>query len=36
MRTPGDFYRSLGVQPMSDWTVYRIDGQTLQDMGRSE
>jgi hypothetical protein len=21
---------------MSDWTVYRIDGQTLQDMGRSE
>ena len=31
-----DFYRSLGAQPMSDWTVYRIDGQTLQDMGRSE
>ena len=21
---------------MSDWTVYRIDGQTLQDMGRCE
>ena len=31
-----DFYRSLGAQPMSDWTVYRIDGQTLQDMGHSE
>ncbi len=31
-----DFYRSLGAQPMSDWTVYRIDGQTLQDMGRCE
>lgn len=30
-----DFYLSLGAQPMSDWTVYRIDGQTLQDMGRS-
>lgn len=31
-----DFYRSLGAQPMRDWTVYRIDGQTLQDMGRCE
>ena len=24
-----DFYRSLGAQPMSDWTVYRITGDTL-------
>ena len=25
-----DFYRSLGAQPMRDWTAYRIDGQTLK------
>ena len=25
-----DFYLSLGAQPMTDWTVYRIDGDTLQ------
>ena len=24
-----DFYRSLGAEPMSDWTVYRITGDTL-------
>lgn len=24
-----DFYLSLGAQPMSDWTVYRITGDTL-------
>ncbi|GAA2385679.1 putative acetyltransferase [Catellatospora methionotrophica] len=24
-----DFYRSLGAQPMSDWTVYRLDGEAL-------
>ena len=23
------FYRSLGAQPMSDWTVYRAAGDTL-------
>lgn len=27
---PGiDFYLSLGAEPMSDWTVYRIAGDTL-------
>ena len=25
-----DFYLSLGAKPMSDWTVYRIAGDTLQ------
>ncbi|HPJ01671.1 MAG TPA: GNAT family N-acetyltransferase [Candidatus Limiplasma sp.] len=25
-----DFYRSLGAEPMDDWTVYRISGETLQ------
>lgn len=24
-----DFYLSLGAEPMSDWTVYRISGNTL-------
>lgn len=27
-----DFYLSLGAQPMSDWTVYRITGDTLNDL----
>ena len=31
-----DFYLSLGAIPMSDWTVYRITGKTLQDMGKEE
>ena len=24
-----DFYRSLGAEPMADWTVYRLTGDTL-------
>jgi len=28
-----DFYLSLGAQPMSDWTVYRITGDTLKQLG---
>lgn len=24
------FYRSMGAQPMDDWTVYRLTGDTLQ------
>lgn len=27
-----DFYLSLGAQPMSDWTVYRIAGDTLKKL----
>lgn len=27
-----DFYLSLGAQAMTDWTVYRIDGDTLQKL----
>ena len=27
-----DFYLSLGAEPMSDWTVYRIAGNTLTDL----
>lgn len=30
---PGiDFYLSLGAEPMSDWTVYRITGDTLKQL----
>ena len=27
-----DFYLSLGAEPMSDWTVYRIAGDTLNEL----
>ncbi len=27
-----DFYLSLGSEPMSDWTVYRIAGDTLRQL----
>ena len=27
-----DFYLSLGAEPMKDWTVYRLIGQTLTDL----
>ena len=27
-----DFYRSLGAVPMSDWTIYRLTGETLNRM----
>ncbi len=29
-----DFYKSMGAVPMDEWTVYRITGQTLEDMGK--
>lgn len=29
-----DFYLSLGAEPMDDWTVYRITGDTLLDMAK--
>lgn len=29
-----DFYLSLGAEPMSDWTVYRIAGPTLLDLAK--
>ena len=29
-----DFYRSMGAVPMDEWTVYRIAGDTLQQMGQ--
>lgn len=29
-----DFYLSMGAEPMSDWTVYRIAGDTLQQLAK--
>ena len=29
-----DFYLSLGAEPMKDWTVYRITGDTLAEMAK--
>jgi GNAT superfamily N-acetyltransferase len=28
------FYRSLGAKPMQEWTVWRMDGEALQRLGR--
>ena len=28
------FYRSLGAEPMEDWTVYRLAGETLHRLAR--
>lgn len=30
-----DFYLSLGAKPMSDWTVYRIAGDTLTQLAET-
>ena len=29
-----EFYLSLGAEPMNDWTVYRIAGNTLNEMAK--
>lgn len=29
-----DFYLSLGAEPMSDWTVYRLAGDALSNLGK--
>ncbi|MCQ2455268.1 MAG: GNAT family N-acetyltransferase [Clostridia bacterium] len=29
-----DFYLSLGATPMSDWTTYRISGDTLKNLAK--
>lgn len=31
-----DFYLSLGAEPMKDWTVYRVTGDTLKKLGSEE
>ena len=30
------FYESLGAKPLTDWTVYRLTGDELRGLGRSE
>lgn len=30
-----DFYLSLGAEPMTDWTVYRLTGDTLKNLAES-
>lgn len=30
-----EFYKSMGAVPMDDWTVYRIAGETLKQLGSS-
>ncbi len=29
-----EFYKSLGAQPMSDWTIFRVTGPALKKLGR--
>ena len=29
-----DFYKSMGAKAMEEWTVYRIDGDTLMELGK--
>lgn len=31
-----DFYKSLGAIPMNEWTVYRLTGAALEQLGRSQ
>lgn len=31
-----DFYLSLGAEPMSEWTVYRLTGDKLRTLGSKE
>lgn len=31
-----DFYRSLDAEPMADWTVYRLTGETLHRLAGNE
>jgi GNAT superfamily N-acetyltransferase len=30
------FYKSLGAQPLDDWTIFRVTGQALQDLAQME
>lgn len=29
-----EFYKSLGARPMSEWTVFRLEGEQLIDLGK--
>lgn len=30
-----DFYKSLGAQPMAEWTIFRLSGESLAQLGMS-
>ncbi len=30
------FYRSIGAEPMDEWTTFRLDGDALDALGRSQ
>lgn len=30
------FYKSLGAEPMEDWTVYRLDGKDLDNLAKDQ
>jgi len=30
-----DFYKSLGAEPMDEWTTYRVTGKTLEELGKT-
>ena len=34
-RSSIDFYKSLGAQPMDEWTVYRLTGKTLNQLAKA-
>lgn len=29
-----EFYKKLGAKPMDEWTVYRVDGQDLEELSK--
>ena len=31
-----DFYRSLGAEPLDEWTTYRVTGETLSELAKEE
>lgn len=35
-RTSIEFYLSLGAEPMENWNVYRLSGDTLEELGKKE
>ena len=29
-----DVYEKMGAKQMTEWTMFRVDGETLQEMGK--
>jgi GNAT superfamily N-acetyltransferase len=30
------FYKKLGAEPLSDWTVFRVTGSSLRELGKAK